>query len=497
MGFIKGISRNQMLMASMDDLVSTKNIVRVIDRYVDSCDLQQLGFSGVVPAETGREPYSPACLIKLLLYGYENGIRSSRKLEGECGRNIEVMWLMQYLKPAYKTISEFRKNNIRALQKIFRDFVRKCIEWGLIDGELVVVDGTKIKASNNKKNNFTKKKLLERVERIDEYLKALDEEDQKEDCEEKRQKLVERKEKYEGYISRMEESGENEISEVDPDARLMGNNRGGVEVAYNVQSAVDGKNHLIMDFDVSMNPSDQHQLGNMVNKVRRNYRLKKFTVLADKGYYNGEDLQRMKRYRIKALVARQMPSDPKDQPERFHTDQFIYDPDSDTYICPMNQRLERHGKNADRIRYYNEEACKSCPHRNDCARSEKKYRSISRSKHSKVYEEADRRMKENGALYKRRQQIVEHPFGTIKCQMHGTHFLLRTRRKVCGEVALLFFGYNLKRAVNILGFEGIMAKINTLFSAFFGTIEIICHFARDRMKCRFQSRFLTAFKYDS
>jgi hypothetical protein len=243
----------------------------------------------------------------------------------------------------------------------------------------------------------------------------------------------------------------------------MGNNRGGVDMAYNVQSAVDAKHDLIVEFDVSLNPSDQNQLNSMVKKVKGGLKKKYFTVLADKGYYNGADLLRLKRQKVTAIVSRQNPSTPKGQPEKFHTDNFTYDPKTDSYTCPIGRILQAHNKkNAKRRNFFNKTACVDCPHLKECTKGDNLYRTITRSEYSEIYEETDKRMQENKELYKRRQQIVEHPFGTIKHTMRGNYFLLRTRRKVRGEVALLFLGYDLKRVRNILGFKEFMRRLESL-----------------------------------
>lgn len=306
MGRIEGTDREQLQLMSYENFIGEEDIVRVIDRFVDVCDLEKLGFQKMQPAQTGRPSYPPEALAKLYVYGYENGIRSSRKIEKETLRNVEVMWLINNLQPDYKTISEFRRLNLRPLQKLFREFVRLCKSWDLIGGELIAVDGTKMKASNNKKTNFSRKKLNDRINRIDEqiekYLADIEEADKRETAAKSvvpknLDELLERKKMYENYIAQLDETGENEISQVDPDARLMGNNRGGVEVAYNVQSAVDSKNHIIVDYDVSQNPADQGQLGNMVKKVKKALKLRRFMVVADKGYYQGEDLLRVKNLR--------------------------------------------------------------------------------------------------------------------------------------------------------------------------------------------------------
>lgn len=488
MGFVEGIDVNQPMIIALDDMVSKDSIARVIDVFVDGLDLEALGFTGATPPKTGRPPYHSAPMTKLYLYGYEEGIRSSRRLERETHRNVEVMWLMRGLKPDFKTIAEFRRKNIEPLQKGFYAFVDICNQMGLIGGKVIAIDGTKIKASNNKKKNYNKKKLEQRIKEIDEYLRDLDAEDREENPdsttepkdvagkvsqsspskEGKRKELQERKEKYEGYLKQLEESGENEISVVDPDARLMGNNRAGVDMAYNVQSAVDSKHHLVVEYNVTTNPSDHYQLSEMVKNVQRRLRLKKFIALADKGYYNGEDLARVKKLKVKAIVARQNPSNPKKQSSEFHTDKFIYDSENDKYICPMGKILHPHNKKtAQRRKFYNKTACSNCPYVNQCTNRKGNYRTISRSKYADIYEETDRIYRANTELYKQRQMIVEHPFGTIKRTMNGYYFLLRTRRKVCGEVALLNFGYNLKRAIKVLGFDEFMKRLKAFSGSLF------------------------------
>jgi transposase len=447
-------------------------MVRVIDRYIEVTDLSRLGFQKMEPAQTGRPSYPPEALAKLYVYGYENGIRSSRKLERETLRNVEVMWLINNLQPDYKTISEFRRENLRPLQKLFREFVRLCKSWDLIGGELIAIDGTKMKASNNKKTNFSRKKLNDRIERIDEqieqYLADIEETDKREttpkDAAPKSlDELLERKKLYESYIVRLDETGENEISQVDPDARLMGNNRGGVDVAYNVQSAVDSKNHILVDYDVSQNPADHGQLGNMVKKVKKGLKLHRFTVVADKGYYQGQDLLRVKKLKVTSIVSRQNSANPKDQPEDFHSDRFTYNEKEDLYTCPTGKILHPHNKKtALRRNYYNKTACSNCAYRDLCVRGERGFRAVTRGRYATIYEETDKRTRENMDIYKRRQQIVEHPFGTVKHSMHGYYFLLRTRRKVRTEVALLFLGYNLKRAYNVLGFKELMARLDAV-----------------------------------
>jgi transposase/cyclophilin family peptidyl-prolyl cis-trans isomerase len=483
MGYVEGTGREQVQLLAFDEMVAEDSMARLIDRFIEVCDLKKMGFSHTKPEQIGRPSYDPRSMSKLYVYGYENGVRSSRKLEKETQRNIEVMWLMDGLKPDHKTIAEFRRQNIRPLQKLFHEFVKLCKSWDLIGGELIAVDGTKIKASNNKKMNFSRKKLDARLEHIDEqireYLTGMDENDQKEEkttanVPEKLQTLLERKKLYESYREQLNISGENEISLVDPDARLMGNNRGGVDMAYNVQSAVDDKHDLIIEYDVSKNPSDQNQLGIMVKKVRGRIKIKRFTVLADKGYYNGADLLRVKKQKVSAIVSRQNTSNPKDQSEKFYTENFTYDSAKDEYTCPTGKILHPHNKkNAKRRNFFNKTACADCPNRADCTKGKSPYRTVTRREYSKIYEETDKRTQENMELYKRRQQIVEHPFGTIKHTMRGNYFLLRTRRKVRSEVALLFLGYNLKRVIKVLGFQGVMDRLNSLSKKSVAIFQVI------------------------
>ena len=481
MGFVQGTDREQTMLLTYEDMVADNAMVRVIDRFIEVVDLDKLCFQKIIPAATGRPPYSRKALTKLYVYGYENGVRSSRKLEKETGRNVEVMWLLEGITPDHITISEFRKENIRPLQKLFREFVKLCKSWELVGGEVEAIDGSKFKASNNKKNNFSRKKIDDRLARLDEkinsYFSEMDTADKADEADQtaniiELQKLLDRKELYEEYKRRLDESGENELSTVDPDARLMGNNRGGVDVAYNVQSTVDGKHDIIIDYSVSVNPSDQHQLGIMVKRAKRILKVRRFTVLADKGYYNGEDLLRVKKYKATAIVSKQKPSDAKSLPDKFKSENFIYDEPTDTYECPASQTLSSPTKKKSKRRnYFNKTACINCPHKTECISGNAKRRTITRSQYSKIYEETDKLFKENKALYKRRQQIVEHPFGTVKHTMNGRYFLVRTRRKVRTEVALLFLGYNLKRVVSILGFEGIMARLNNLLLSNFYYLE--------------------------
>jgi len=469
-GNVRGMDRNQLFLAPcLEDSIDADNPVRIIDVLVDVMDLEKLGFGGVVPSVIGRPSYSAMDLLKLYLYGYVQGIRSSRKLENEHYRNIEVIWLLRDLHPDHKTISDFRKNNLKPLQKAFREFVSMLDGWELLGKDLFAIDGSKIKASNNKKRNFSKKKLEDRLKRIDEkikdYMEALDANDKREEetpvvsVQEVLESLKKRKQEYEGYLKKLEETGENEVSLTDSDARLMGNNRGGVEVCYNVQSGVDAKHNLVVEVNVTNNPSDHGQLSVMSKRIKKRLNIKRsFTVLADKGYYNGPDLKRCKKNKIIAIVARQKAG--REAPDKeYNADKFTYDEKKDCYICPAGQVLKRTGTKESRV-YQNKTACSGCPQKAKCTTGTSKR--ISVSHYQKIFTETDNRLAENMELYRRRQMIVEHPLGTIKHNMNAHYFLLRTIKKVRGEVALLFLAYNLKRALSVLGFEGMMERLKAL-----------------------------------
>lgn len=481
MGTVQGLNRNQIFMpSSLDESIAADNQVRVLDALVDSLDLRKLGFPE--PSAIGRPSYAANDLLKLYLYGYLHGIRSSRKLEAELLRNVELIWMLRRLKPDHKTIADFRRKNPKPFQKAFREFVAILDGWGLLGKEVFAIDGTKIKASNNKKLNFSKKKLADRIARIDEkitsFVAELEKNDNAEETtaqrvnvEEALASLKERKEEYEAYLSLLERAGENEISKVDPDSRLMGNNRGGVDVCYNVQSAVDAKHCLAVEVNVTNNPSDHGQLSVMSKRVKKRLKIKRsFTVLADKGYYNGEDLLRCKKNKIVTIVARQKVG--REAPDKeYNADKFTYVENKDCYLCPLGQVLERTGTKESRV-YQNKKACEECPERAKCTTGS--FKRLSISHYQKIFTATDKRLLENLQLYRRRQMIVEHPLGTIKRSMNGYYFLLRTIKKVRGEVALLFFAYNLKRVQNILGQKELMKRLAALLLClYFGKAKTV------------------------
>lgn len=480
MAFITGIDRNQKIMFPeyVEDYIEEDNPVRVIDEYIETIDFSEMGFTKTRENRPGAPGYHPSSLMKLYLYGYLNGVRSSRKLKNEAKRNIEVIWLLRKLKPDFKTIADFRKENKNNLIKVFKDFSLLCKELGLYGQELIAVDGTKIKANNSRKNNYNKKKIDRQVKYIDEktqeYLKALEANDSKEEkqvkynaqeLKEKIEFLKKRKENYENLEKELDKSGEREISTVDPDSRLMENKKNGLEMGYNLQIAVDSKNKLIVDFDVTQNPSDQGNLSSMSKKAKEVFgkdKKDKLELLADKGFYQAEDLMECEENNTITYVTKQLYSN-STKDKDFYTDKFNYDKDGDIYLCPAGQELRRikHRKDVERIKYRNKEACKKCEYKDRCTTS-KDGRTISRSKEQDFLDKIDARTQENMDKYLQRQMIVEHPFGTIKRTMDAGYYLCRGMESVVGETSLVLLAYNFKRVLNILEIDEIRRKIAEL-----------------------------------
>ena len=410
----------------------------------------------VIYDETGNRPYNPKQMLKLYLYGYYNGIRSSRKLEKETTRNIEVMWFMEKMQPCFKTIADFRKNNIDNMKKVFTAFSGLCDELGLIGKEIEAIDGSKFRACNSRRRNLTKGKLQKQIEyyetQADEYMKILDEEDKKEEnvnekvtaskeeIKEKIEKAKKRVEELKAEKEDVEQNGEKSLT--DPDARHMRSNNNGTDIAHNVQIAVDAKHHLVVTADVVNSAVDQGQLYNIAKQTKKALKKPKITILVDKGYYSGEDLRRCERNRIKTII-----SITDENAKEYDKTKFKYDKKTDTYTCPTGEKLYP-SKNKG-ITYRNSKACKTCKVRKDCTES-KTGRTIKRNKNEEIIERAKRRYIRNKELYKKRQEIVEHVFGTVKRAFGYTYFLLRGNRKVKGEAFMFFLTYNIKRTSKIL-----------------------------------------------
>lgn len=477
MGYIEGADRDQIILfpESIDDYISEDSPIRIIDVYVEQLHLGDLGFKKAVCASTGRPPYNPKDILKLYLYGYLNRVRSSRRLEHEAARNIEVIWLLKNLKPDFKTIADFRKDNKKALKAVFRDFTKLCDEWELFGKELVAIDGSKFRACNSKRNNYSEKKLERHIkyidEKIDKYMQELDEGDVNESCDRKPeaseikrriQELKNRKQKYEGYKKKIEASGQNEISTTDPDARLMCNNNNNVDVSYNVQTTVDAKHNLIADFKVTQKPNDLGELDNMALRAKKLFRGKDFEALADKGYYKAEDLKKCVDKGITPYVTKQIYSNGTGDKD-FYTDKFTYDKEKKVYICPVGKELHYH---KDRKRdkkvigreYRNFDACKDCEFKNRCTKSEKG-RTICRHVDQDFLDTIDLATELNMDKYRLRQMIVEHPFGTIKRNWGAYYFLTKGKVSVSAEISISFLVYNLRRVMSILGIHELLKRL--------------------------------------
>lgn len=487
---VQGFHRRQQILLPhlVDDYVPEDNSVRFVSAFVDSLDLASLGFTHTESQETGRPSYDPADILKLYLYGYLNQVRTSRKLERECHRNLEVIWLMRTLAPDFKTIAEFRKNNVDRVKSVFRELHRFLVEMDLVGGAPVAIDGTKLKAVNSSDRSITPTnveiKLKHLDEKIDRYLKELDENDQKKEGEDplpervkdlpkKIETLRKKKVLYEGLRKRMAETGETEVCLTDPEARTMPNH-GKMEVCYNGQIAVDGKEKMIVAYDMDNNASDRQFLARMSDAAKESLGVDKLDVLADKGFHSAPELQKCLDNGITPYV----PKPDHDEggaklhgisPE-FSKDKFVYDPATDTYRCPVGQELtflREHHKTSpsnpegEISRYYTTKACLTCPHQlNGCTNSEEG-RSITRGQYAEAVERTDalRETPEGRAKVALRKTLVEHPFGTMKRAMNQGYLLLKGKQKVRGEFGWTCIAYNMRRAINAVGTMGLVAHL--------------------------------------
>jgi len=476
MAYIQGEDRQQITLfpEAIDDYISEENSVRVIDAYVSTLNMAEMGFLRTESKETGRPAYNPQDLLKLYIYGYMNRIRSSRRLETEAGRNLELIWLLRKLKPDFKTVADFRKDNKEAIKNVFKNFSLLCKDWDLYSKKVVAVDGSKFRASNSKRNNFNEKKIQRQLKYIDEkinnYLQELESNDKSEaninilSAEEIKQRINElnqRKAKYTAMQERMAITGETEISTTDPDARLMKANNNGVDVSYNVQTVVDQKYKLVVDTEVINNAADQGQLNNMAVKAKQIFKVKRIKALGDKGYYSTNDLIKCAGNHIETYVAKPKPSVKTPDPE-FSQEHFKYDKEQNHFTCPTGQILY-----ASRVRkvneveyqdYKNYRACRNCKTKEHCTKSQKG-RLISRNLNQEFLDTVDKRTRENKELYVQRQMLVEHPFGTIKRVWGYSYFLMRGIKSVAAENSLHFLVYNLRRVISILGVKEIIRKL--------------------------------------
>jgi len=481
MHHVKSEPRNQMQIYCLDQMVDPNSFVRIIDFFVDTIDLKSFGFKHVTLKFEGRPPIHPAQLLKLLIYGYRYGVRSSRKLEREAMLNIEARWLLGEVVPANKTIANFRKDNAEAFRAIFRKFVFLLKQLDLVEGKTIAVDSFKVRAQNSLKNNYNQGKIDRHLDyinaRLAEFEKAMDEADSAEDKAELAAKIEtqnSRKLKYEALEAQIEATGKDQISTTDPDAQSVVLQRGITVVGYNIQGAVDAKHKLVTHFDTG-SVNDTNALAAVAIETKEILQVEKMDVLADKGYHTGEQIQQCEQNNITTYVSPKEPA--SNNPDIFSITQFVYNPEKDCYTCPANQTLTTNGtwlkhsskghKSAYKFqRYNNTTACKNCELHSQCTTSKNNGRNIDRSEFASLMEQNAERVKQNPAYYKQRQQLAEHPWGTIKRQRGFDHVLTRGKTKILGEVSLVFIGYNLARCANILdGLEKFKALINKHISA--------------------------------
>jgi len=483
MKFIQGLNRNQINLfpVSLDQSIDPDNEVRIIDLFVENLSIKDYGFRTVFP-ENGRPAYHPADLLKLFIYGYLNKVRSSRDLEKECKRNIEVIWLLKCLRPDHNTIANFRRDNPKAIKKIFRTTVQIARHFNLIGGKLIAGDSTKLRAQNSKKNNYNKAKIDRHIAYIDkkleEYTRTLAEHDgdDKQEISDEINKQQERKDRYKDIEKRLKDSGEAQVSTSDPESRQLIIRNNITEVAYNVQTTVDAKNNIPIDYKVT-NQNDSKAMGNMVQRAKSILRTNEFTALYDKGYHTGSELKTAQDLGIETIVAiPAVPASSQAPDHDYNSENFKYDPPSDTYSCPQGEVLKTNGKwyttHGRRnilisFKQYKTKACKSCPVRMKCTRS-KTGRLIERSIYAENYERNRRNIEEKEQLYRRRQTIAEHPFGTIKRQWGFSYVLTKEGiNRASADVGFMFIAYNLRRIISILGKDQLMKYLGTLASLIF------------------------------
>ena len=472
MQYIKGKSRKQLVLfpTTLDDVIDEDNEARFIDLFVESLDLEKMGFEVYHP-ENGRPAYHPKDLLKLYLYGYLSSIRSSRKLEKATRINIEVIWLLKGLSPDHNTISNFRRDNPKAIKKVFRSTVKIAKHFNLIGGKLIAGDSTKLRAQNSKKNNFNKKKIERHLAYIDNKLedynkhlqeadndKSVSDEDKKANIEKIKAEIEKhnnRKESYKQLEKELEDTGEKQISTSDPESRQMITRNNITEVAYSVQTTVDAENNIPIDYKVT-NTTDSKAMGNMLQRAKTILRTNDFTALYDKGYHTGSEFETADNLKIDVLVA--IPKVASQAPNpNYNVENFEYDKETDTYVCPQEKLLTSTGKLHKTVksnfkRYITKE-CLTCSVKSECSKA--KYgKAIQRSEYQELIDDNKIRVENNKEYYRQRQAIVEHPYGTIKRQWGFSYIMTKkTKQRAEADVGLVFTAYNLRRLMSIMGTE--------------------------------------------
>ena len=489
MKYIAGKNRDQVEFFSLEQAVGSENEVRLIDLFVDSLDLKQFGFQ-VNFVENGRPAYRPGDLLRVFLYGYLNRIRSSRHLEKECKRNLELMWLMRGLAPDHNTIANFRKDNPQAIKKVFRATVQLAKHFELIGNKLIAGDSTKLRAQNSKKNNFNPKKIALHLSRIDEKLEAYTQIVSQEDGDDKAKKqaqeqvikYLQQRSKYEQINQQLQDTGETQISTSDPDSRQMITRNNITEVAYNIQSTVDAQHNIPIDFKVT-NKNDYKAMGGMVRRAKTILGTSDFTALYDKGYHTGTEFDYAHKHGVEVIVA--FPEVAAHAPDTaYDVAQFNYNKTRDQYTCPAQQTLTTNGrwynkasgKTINRVKHYKTKACQGCSHFARCTKNSAG-RLIERSEHMDLIEANKKRLLENQALYRRRQAIVEHPYGIIKRQWDFYYIMTKkTMKRATADVGLIFTVYNLRRIFNLIAPEVLKSYLEKLGVLFFMILRHVSGF---------------------
>jgi transposase len=469
-----GLDRSQTLLfpERLEDYLAPENPVRFLDAFVAGLDVIALGFAKAQCADTGRPPYDPRALLKLYLYGYLHRIRSSRLLEAECQRNVEVIWLLGKLTPDFKTIADFRKDNLKPLRAVCRQFTLLCRQLELFGGELLAIDGSKIAAVNSRANNFSAGKLKELIAaadaRLAEYLKQLDAGDadlpdapalDKKQLAQKIATLQDKKDWHEELLAQLDEE-QKQISVTDQDARKMHVAQGSV-VGYNVQSAVDAKNKLIAASDVTNDVTDYRQLTHLASEAKATLQLQQAEVVADKGYYNAAEVSRCVEQQITPYIAKADTS-ANTKLGLYGKSKFKYDADKDVYVCPAGSELTYRFSTYElgrELKYYRAKGCAECALKKQCTRNQAN-RTITREENEHLMEAMAARVKAQPQKMALRKQLAEHPFGTIKRWFGYTHFLLKGLEKVRCEWSLITTVYNLKRVLNLVSFEKLIAAVS-------------------------------------
>lgn len=492
MKFIIGENREQMVLfaSSLDDAISKDNEVRLIDAFVESLPLDKFGFKTDF-VENGRPGYRPADLLKLYMYGYMNKTRSSRDLEKECKRNLEVMWLMRRLTPDHNTISNFRRDNPDAIRKVFQATVTIAKNFSLIGGTLLAGDSTKLRAQNSKKNNYNEKKIDRHLLYIDNKLadynaKLAVEDGDKTEIEIEIKKHKTRREKYENLQKQLDETGQGQISTTDPDSRHLITRNNITEVAYNIQATADANHNLMIDYKVT-NENDSKAMGDMVVRASEIIGNKDFTVLYDKGYHTGSELKTALELGVETIVAiPDLPSSSHAPDTNYNIAKFSYNRQEHCYTCPQGQILttngtwynKNSGKHITKIQQFKTSKCKTCPVVNKCTKNSRgQGRILERSEYMPFIEQNKANVEAKPNVYKRRQAIIEHPFGIIKRQW-GFSYILTKRgiERAQADVGLIFVAFNMRRIINIIGFDRLISYLITVFLFFDLKSAILSHF---------------------